>query len=41
MLIGTFWISRKATGRLVGRNVPAESLDLVLSSHPDLAGVGV
>lgn len=32
-----FWVTRKATGKLVGRNVPEESLELFLSVLP--AGV--
>jgi hypothetical protein len=32
-----FWITRKMTGKCVGRNVSAESLELVLSVLP--AGV--
>jgi hypothetical protein len=29
-----FWVSRKATGKVVGWNVPEESIDLYLSTLP-------
>jgi hypothetical protein len=29
-----FWITRKATGKVVGRSVPEESLDLYLRTLP-------